>query len=296
MNPRLPSRTRDGALRDDPARKRGSGAFTRRSLPFVRWASAGLLTLTACATLRSWAPDDRKPYTVIVSTLVEAPSSSEGAESGDSSSGLVHFPDTLRAVAEEPLPESSRNRIQALAVARAAARRKALRDLGRQILELPTVEGPALGKSLPAEGQWRAPLEQALERSARSEVTELETGIRLEAQLAGSDVLAALNPYLPAPTRRRETPARDPALDRAREEAVVRAMGEARRLLLEQILAAAAEGGTVRDRVEADPFARRRLEALIDGLAPAEIEFTPEGLCVVTLAVRRSDVERAMRE
>ncbi len=192
------------------------------------------------------------------------------------------------------LPTESANAVQALGIARARARREALRLLAREIAAIPLNASDTTAAAIfsrDAEAARR--FEDWLDTSAKIELTGngTEGPITAKAQVSGSAFVDAWPAVAFAtagdPTAPPIPEGSDPATA-AQAAAEQRALTEARRQIRERLLTLRIGGESLRSVIERDRTAEQSLNRMMGDVTVEKTEFTPEGNCEVTASFDRA--------
>lgn len=256
-------------------------------------ALVAVACLTACRTL----PVPRGFAEASASAAVEYAADSPAAAGKQA----VHFnrfqTQEFEGYGAGKLPPDASGSFQARAVARAEARRAALRALAKQITEFRIDGAPTLPTLLGDDANWRATLERSLEQYAVVEYkTHEDEPIEMaRARIRGDAIFHG--PAAPGSVGQAREGADGEELDliarrRRAEEQATRA---ARDFLYEDLLPFGATLGPFGTRREPSERYKQALRAEVDVLPPDSVEFTDDGQCIVILRYDREALERLDR-
>ena len=195
-------------------------------------------------------------------------------------------------------PREASGEVQRTTIARAAARRDALRRLGNSILGFRPQGSQAIEEIMRRERLETGALEACLESQSEISFEESENGVEAEARLSGAAVFEALRVAYLKKKAGGATPVKGNARTdpEARRDSIRRfAVEEARKRLLVEILRTRVRDEPVMRRVARDPALGERIEALVREIEPVEVAFGPEGSCRVVLELERERLMRTLR-
>lgn len=197
--------------------------------------------------------------------------------------GILRGPVTAEAAA--PLDKRVADPATRLMMAQAAARKKALRALGRVILETRDMQGAALGEALKSSPLEQSKLEKLLEEQARLDYRDLGEEVRATATIDGQrvlDTLGLIGPQLAGP-------AQAPPAPETKELAYNLALEDAKKKLEQALLAEKLPDGRILKQALADnPSATTDFNALIWVVQPDETQYLNDGSCQVTIFFDRN--------
>lgn len=210
---------------------------------------------------------------------------------------LLALEGPLRASADAPIDATIDPPQQRLMMAEAAARREALRALGRRILALPDADRQPLSQTFARNPQMAAELEQLLEAEADVTLSVLPQQVSAAASVPGSTVAALLQKNGVSFQLRLSDlpPERQQAL---KVEAYNQAMEEVRANLLREILAFDGRGGEALGEVFArHPERLRELEATLLLVVQADsVRYSEDGTCHVETYFDVTEAQRLARQ
>lgn len=263
---------------------------------FAPAALTAFTLLSACGMFRSDPWEDQEPVVTGVGTsdledIQSAVAASEGEAAGLAVALEAIRTEIFTARSVATAGDSEFDPVRRAAMARASARRAALRGLMPQILvwNVPGA-GRTLVEVISAEPDWRIRLEDFLSAECDVSVEESDAGIILEAWIKGSELYPVLAELVgadasltPGRIQEHRTRVRTDAIRRAREN------------LYAELLTTRAREGTLADIIRADSGARRELTALVNGLEPEKVEYDEAGGCTATVRLERSRVARYLK-
>lgn len=271
----------------------------RRALR-IRVALAPALSLglafAATGCTRSRTPEERPPDMIRAGAFARVESDSGFDEAPATKSVLRYAPlleATFEAEAGATHPGDAGPRAQALAMAAAAARRNALRDLARQVLDSRPEDGSdRTMRDLVAENpSWRDRLTTAIESEATSTtfvVAAARTSARVRAEGAAIAKAMGIEAETRAVASPGAAPERPPTAEKARDVAREEALAKARAALLERLMGTRTTAGSLEELFARRAEARARLDAMIAELAPVSEDFGEDGICEIAVEFDRN--------
>lgn len=244
----------------------------RRARPTPATLPADVVTTTGAARVQEPAPQTATPQ-----DMGQAASRFEPLRNS-----------AFKASARAGYPVTSSGEVQRITVARAAARREALRRLTRDALNFQIGGGETLGSLVRSDPDRAEKLNDLIE--SRSDIVFYETtgGEEAEASISGALIhetltLDALQPPAPPPA------VVDAAeRERLRESALQQAADQARDTLFARMLETPVGEGTLKNEIERNPNLDRRLREMIERLTPLESYITADGEARVTFSLDRN--------
>ncbi len=189
-------------------------------------------------------------------------------------------------------PANASGDVQRLAVARAEARRNAIRGLTTEVLaSRPSDKEPALSELMKRHADWPDLLIRCIEEQSEIEYGQQVTKIMARAKLAGTALIRAVQAgsgNVAEETEISAGSAPQTSLAQRREEAQKRALEDARRLLREELLKTPTRDGSLGSMIGQSPEVSGQLDRLL-GLTDAhDIQFKSDGTCEVTILFDRN--------
>lgn len=191
--------------------------------------------------------------------------------------------ETFRAEGRADDPADGSGAVQRRAMARAAARREALRDLAERVFEYRGQSVETAGDFIRALPGGAEAIESWIEEAAQVSYTDRATGADASARLPGDGGHARLTRLVERLPPGTNIITRPLSPERVRELARRRAADRARAVLFENLLDAQTREGTVRSLIARDPRVESELRAMIAALEPESYDFTPNGRCTAIL-------------
>ncbi|MCH8332982.1 hypothetical protein IIC65_03535 [Candidatus Sumerlaeota bacterium] len=192
------------------------------------------------------------------------------------------------------LPPNTGSEIQSLTLARAEARRRALRSMALKILAYRSRDAPRLLLLLgPDETWWTERLTTCLEEQSTVEYSRIDQQVTAKAVISGSAVLDALQIDV-GPTggaRSSSATVARAASQSMRQRALSQALTQAREQLGERLLDSRSSGRSIRSLIDRDETLRADFDRMLASIEPEGIRYYPDGSCEVTLVFNRDRLD-----
>lgn len=195
---------------------------------------------------------------------------------------------TLKADATAPHDSQLPDPAQRVLLARAEARRAALRALGQNLLDLPDKNGHLLSEFLKETPDKKVALNELIESEARIGYQERESVCQATASLDGRRALEVLGRPTPGQANKSETLTPD-QLEKRKRQSYDMAFDEVKKKLREELdRILLPDGRTIQAALAKDASARQELDALIFLTRPDDVHYTSDGSCALTLFFDRN--------
>lgn len=249
------------------------------------------LSASGCS-IRTRAPTAASEIKVTLSVPIlemDAPDES----SSRAEAAMIDFPESISAEGVGAYPTQSSGSVQRMAVARAEARRDALRKLAVALVRHSPEEGPSLGERLADARDGEAKLRDHLETHAEVTYRGETDRVIAKATVAGATLGPALglNASESAGTEQGES---EEEIEVRREAARTLGVDMARRQILERILRIS-DGRRIGSRYRRDRAFASALDAMIESTEPDEVVYTEDGKCRVTVSFDPSRLDELDR-
>jgi len=192
-------------------------------------------------------------------------------------------------------PDDASGTFQAQAYTRAEARRAALRELARLILEFGDSDQQALATVLGEEEGWEEALEASLEKRALIDYKPRDNLELARARIQGARIFTG--PAAPGSAGDAAHDAGETELEflARRREAEEKATKAAREFLYEDLLPFGATTNILGIRRGPSDTFEKALREELSTVPPMQVEFTDDGQCIVTLRYDRQGLDRLKR-
>lgn len=192
-------------------------------------------------------------------------------------------------------PDDASGTFQAQAYARAEARRAALRELAKQIVNFGDGDQSALVAILGREEDWQGTLEASLEKRALIDYKTRDNLELARARIQGARVFTGPAPPGSAGEAAHDAGETELEFLARRRKAETLATEAAREFLYEDLLPFGATTDILGIRHAPSKTFREALREELATVPPTEVEFTDDGQCIVTLQYDRRALDRLKR-